>query len=402
MPYWGLSSFYFSYFALLGIIMPYWNLYLDNEGYSANQIGMLGAVLMGTKIVSPYLLGIITDHTQKPVKLIRWVNFITILCFSLIFFQTEFSSETSARFYYLLFVVAAFTFFWNAVIGQFEAVTMLWLKERYYIYGQIRLWGSIGFIAAVTGVGWLVDTMSIDVLPVVILYLLILIWLSSFLVPEVDYSQPSRETSNTNSNVTMKRLLFSKAAIAFFLGCLLMKVAHGPYYIFYSIYLEHYDYSKLEIGLLWAVGVMVELILFLFISRSFNRFSTTFILSLSAAVGIARWLLIGYFPENMFILIIAQTFHAFTFASYHAASVEWVRRYFGLNFQGKGQALYSAISFGLGGSIGAILSGWLWTDNQSVFWLYSWIMASVLSLLAMVSLLNSTQKDTGNIAESNR
>ena len=85
-------------------------------------------------------------------------------------------------------------------------------------------------------------------------------------------------------------------------------------------------------------------------------------------------------------MLLAQLTHAVTFALYHATAIEWVRRAFGRRYMGQGQALYSAVSFGLGGALGALVCGLLWTDLRSHWWVVCWLMSSVALLIAMVLL----------------
>ena len=59
--YWHLSSFYFLYFALLGVMLPYFNLYLDAIGMDARQIGLLSSLMMATRIFAPSRWGWLAD-----------------------------------------------------------------------------------------------------------------------------------------------------------------------------------------------------------------------------------------------------------------------------------------------------------------------------------------------------
>jgi PPP family 3-phenylpropionic acid transporter len=378
MPYWRLSGFYLFYFALLGAIIPFWNLYLADVGYSAAQIGVLGALLMGTKIVSPYLLGAFTDRSGKPMQVIRWSNFAALLCFLALFGQTLLPIEGAQRFYLLVAVIAGFSFFWNAVIGQYEAVTLLALGDHYEKYGTIRAWGSVGFIVTVILLGALFELLPIANLPLIMAVILALIWLSS-MVPL------SIQTSPQHSDAMgFSKILKQTDVLAFFGGCFLMKMAHGPYYIFYSIYLDGYGYSKSTIGLLWGGAVLAEFALFFVMAKVLRQYSIRTILIGSTAFAALRWWLIGYFPTQISVLIVAQALHAFTFASYHASAVEWVRRRFGNAYQGQGQAVYSAVSFGAGSALGAFISGLMWTNTLSPAWQHTWLFATVVSVAGLL------------------
>ena len=71
VPYWKLSGFYFFYFASLGVLIPYWSLYLKSLGYSSLVIGSLVAILPATNLIAPYIWGWLADHTRRSMLIIR-------------------------------------------------------------------------------------------------------------------------------------------------------------------------------------------------------------------------------------------------------------------------------------------------------------------------------------------
>lgn len=380
MTYWRNASAYFFYFSALGIIAPFWNLYLSDTGFTARQIGVLGAIMMGTKIVSPYFFGRLTDTTGRPAKVVKWANFIAVACFALIFLipSQQLTGELNSRYLLYALIIAGFSFFWNGVIAQYEAITLFALKNKVEQYGVVRSWGSTSFILVVVVVGWLVDYYSTSIVPLLLFLSLVGIYLSSLFLLEPEAHQESSHSHSFGS------IIFSKPVLLFLLGCFLVKLAHGPYYTFYSIYLDGYGYDSLLIGLMWGGGVVAELILFYFISQWRRLHSMSTIMLLSIGISIVRWILIGLFPQQLWILILAQLMHAFSFASYHAVAIEWVRQAFGKRYLGQGQAMYSAVSFGAGSAVGAIVSGYFWTDQISASWQLLWFAAAAVSLLAVI------------------
>ncbi|MDQ7091078.1 MAG: MFS transporter [Methylococcales bacterium] len=346
VPYWRLSSFYFFYFAALGAFLPYWSLYLQNAGFNALEIGELSALMMATKIIAPNLWGAIADRTGKSLKIIRLASFLAAFLFSGFLFKTG----------YLWFAVMTlgFSFFWNAALPQFEAVTLFHLKNQPHRYSQIRLWGSIGFIIAVIVIGELLDNYSLTLLPLITGGFLIAIWLAALITPE------AKIITHHADGKSIWQIIKKPEVIAFFMTYLLLQAAHGAYYVFYSVYLKELGYSSRIIGGLWALGVVAEVILFIFMQKLLALFSLRRILLWSAFLSMTRWLIIGLEAESIYWLIGAQCLHAATFGSSHVAAIHLVHHYFGNQHQGKGQALYSSTSFGLGGMMGSFLSGYYW------------------------------------------
>ncbi len=367
VPYWRLSSFYFWYFALLGTWLPFWGLYLQANGYSAAEVGYIVAVMMGTKIVAPSLWGWLAQHDGNRTRVIRFGSLAALLCFCGVF--------TGEGFWWLVLVVGGYSFFWNAVLSQFEVVTLSHLRGSEQWYSRVRVWGSLGFIAAVSGVGWLLEVVTLQRLPVILAVILTLIWLSSLMVSE----RSSGVVENEPDAPGVGALLRRPAVVAFFVVCFLLQVSYGPYYTFFSIYLEAKQYSKPVIGALWSLGVFAEVVLFMLVHQLMLRFTIRRILLVSLGLTALRWLLTAEFPQNLWVLIFSQCLHAASFGAFHSVAVEIVRRTFGRH-QGHGMGLYSGLSYGAGGAVGAALSGMIW-DYSSY---YAYLSAAVVALLALL------------------
>ncbi|HEX9801661.1 MAG TPA: MFS transporter, partial [Gammaproteobacteria bacterium] len=224
MPYWRLSGFYLFYFASLGALVPYWSLYLKSLGFSSLQIGQLMAILMATKIISPNIWGWIADHTGKRMAVVRLGSLLAVVSFAWVFFVDSFWG--------LALAMLLFSFFWNAALPQFEATTLSHLGEQSHRYSMIRLWGSIGFIFTVAGLGPLLDSAGAVILPPVLLGLFLAIWGSSLLVQERLVEHPVQESR------PISQILRRPEVLALLAVCFLMQASHGPYYTFYTIYME--------------------------------------------------------------------------------------------------------------------------------------------------------------------
>ena len=365
IPYWRLSGFYFFYFATLGGFLPYWGLYLESEGYSPSQIGQLMALLVGTKVIAPNIWGWIADHTGKSMRIIRVATFVSAVAFAGVL--------AGEGFWWLAGIITGFSFFWNAALPQFEAVTLSHLHQDSHYYSRIRSWGSVGFIVAVLGVGNALDYVAIANLPFLLVILLAAIWFTSQLVPEPE------NTGKASEPIGIGRILRKPHVIAFFVVVLLNQMSHGPYYVFFSIYLERHGYSSSATGMLWSVGVVAEIVVFAFMQPILQRFSLRAILSFSMLLGVVRWYLTAFAVDSLIAIVAAQFLHAGTFGSTHVASIHLVHRFFTGRHLGKGQALYSSLSFGAGGVLGSLYSGELWSGRGPV------VVYSTASLICLIA-----------------
>lgn len=346
LPYWRLSGFYFFYFAFVGAFTPFWSLYLQSLEFSAFQIGVLMSLLQVSRIFAPNLWGWLADHTGRRVAVVQLAALL-----SLIFYLGVFAGDS---FIWMFAVMALMSLFWSASLPLVEAITLGHLGAGGEGYGRIRLWGSIGFIIAVIILGYVLDYAPVRALLWIVLGLKVGILLLSRKIPE-----PKIVPHHTDDQPVWNILRRPDVA-AFLAACFLMAAAHGVYYTFYSIYLVEHGYSKSVVGWLWALGVICEVLVFMWMPRMAARFGLWRILLVSFALAALRFLLIGWGVEYLLIIVFAQTLHAASFGSFHAAAVALVHQFFRGKHQAKGQGLYTSISFGLGGTLGGLMSGYTW------------------------------------------
>ena len=346
LPYWRLSGFYFFYFALLGALVPYWGLFLQGRGFDPIAIGELMAILMATKVVAPNIWGWLGDHLGHRMRIVQMASLVSILVFLGMYW--------AEGFWAIAIVMTLYSFFWNASLPQFEVVTFSYLGEQAPKYARIRVWGSIGFIVTVVVLGVLVESRGAEIVLPAVLLIFLSIWLSSLLVRD-PHPEPHPVDQPSLASVLRK-----PAIIGFFVAVFLMQASHGPYYAFYSIFMKDQGYSETLIGQLWALGVLAEVGLFVVMHHLLVRFGARRVLVASLVIAAVRWLLIGYLADSLWVVAIAQLLHAATFGTFHAAGIHLVHHYFRGRHKGRGQALYSSVSFGAGGAVGSLLSGYAW------------------------------------------
>ncbi len=370
MPYWRVSSFYFFYFGVLGVLVPYWGLYLQSLGFSPERIGGLLALMMASRVIAPNVWGWVADHYRGGLAVVRWTSLLAAIAFVGTFFNTDFG--------WLALVMVTFSFFWHAALPVLDAVAMNYLGHRPGAYGQVRFWGSVGFIVTVVVFGMVVEAYGPWWILPTLLALFVSIWLCSLTLPA------TRTAEHEESATSFLKFALRPDVVAFLLAGFFMQVSHGPYYTFYSIYLDALGYSKTTIGLLWAFGVLCEIGIFIWMPFLLSRFSLHQVLLSSFLAATVRWLLIGFCAERFDVLIAAQALHAATFGAFHAAGIQIVYRFFTGRHQHRGQALYGTASFGLGGVVGHFYSGYSWGAlGPAATFAIAAVAAGIASLVAL-------------------
>ncbi|MGB2474530.1 MAG: MFS transporter, partial [Litorivicinaceae bacterium] len=168
------------------------------------------------------------------------------------------------------------------------------------------------------------------------------------------------------------------------------QLTHGPLNVFFTLYVQDHGYSPFQAGQLWALGVLAEVVLFFVLPRFILRLDLRVLLTVSLALGSIRWFLTGAYPDAVWLVIVLQLLHAFTFGAIHSVSIEFIRRWFPGNLSGRGMALYSGCVFGVGGSLGATLSGFAWESlGGSVTFLCAGLITGSTVILAWFGLQNA-------------
>jgi PPP family 3-phenylpropionic acid transporter len=340
----NLSSFYFVYYFFVGVFVPYWALYLQSENFTPIEIGVLMSLFQISRIFAPNFWGWLADHTAKRTIWIRLNTILGVLGFVAVFWVQGF--------WPMLLVMGALSLFTSSTMPLSESLTLAHLAITKGHYSRIRMWGSVGFILGSVILGYLIDWTAISSLLWTILVVQISLFILTFSLPDVAVAPHHMD------DFSVWEIIRKPAVIALLTGCAMMVTAHGVLYNFYSIYLAEHGYSKGMIGWLWAVGVVCEIMVFMIMPKIMRRYSLKTIILVSLALAVVRFTMIGVAVDNLILLLVAQSLHAATFGSFHAATIDVVTQFFNGRHQAKGQAIYNSVTYGLGGAIGGVAGGY--------------------------------------------
>ncbi|MBL8491006.1 MAG: MFS transporter, partial [Rhodocyclaceae bacterium] len=297
------------------------------------------------RIVAPPGWGWLADHFGRRDALVSLSGFLTLASFSLFFLVEDFAGH--------LIVMVLVSAAWSAALPLVEAKTLGVLRGRAEGYGRIRLWGSVGFIVAVVGVGAWLEARPLGSLLWICMALLSGIALTALVLP------PSGHARATAGPREPEWLVHGRV-LALLAACFLMSAAHGALYVFLSIHLVDLGYGKAQVGMLWSIGVLAEILVFLSMPSLLRVWSLRTVLITCFSVAVVRFLVVGWLADVAWLLVLAQLMHAITFGAYHASAVAALNRWFPASRQARVQAIYGSVSFGAGGMAGGLLAGWTW------------------------------------------
>jgi MFS transporter, PPP family, 3-phenylpropionic acid transporter len=345
-PFAALSA---SYFAHIGFFNPYLPLWLKEQGHGLVAIGLLISLQSVTRLFAPYAWGWVSDHTGERVKLLRYSALAALLLSLGLFVTWPFAG---------LMVVLLLMFAHTSGMMPMSEAAMAHLVSQggqfdAGRYGRVRLWGSLGFLVTVMAAGAWFEHAGMGSFPVWTSMSLLAVVVSVWWLPDLKEVHADEDTPTR-----LWPVLRQPAVRWFFAAVFFHVMAHMALYIFFSLYLDALGFSKLVIGLLWAVSVVCEIGWFFAQGRWLPRLSLAAWLLVAAALTALRMGATAAWPL-LPVLLLAQTVHAITFATHHTVCIALLSQHFPGRLRGRGQALFAVLGYGLPGVIAGVLGGML-------------------------------------------
>jgi len=356
------AALYAAYFVSAGLYGTYVPLWFESLGLPIVTIGFLMSIPSWTRLYASFAWGWMADRSGRHVALLRLSGLLSLITICFLLLKPGTAWLAVAIFAFFTFN-AAFVPLTDTVVGAELSTDDGGVDARRY--GRVRLWGSLGYLAAVLGFGWLFDALGMSAFVPAMVASLALLLVASLALPRRRLESHGHEKGAPLADV------LARPDVRWFLaGIFLTVLAHQALYCFYSLYLADQGHSKSTVGLLWGVGVVAEIAWFALQGRMMERGTVHHWLAASALVAALRFAVTAACPDQLWLQVLVQATHAITFAAQHLACMALITRYFPGRLRGRGQALYLVIGYGLSGVIGALGGGWLvdaWGLN-SVFW----------------------------------
>ncbi len=364
----GFGAFYFSYYSFVGVFPTYVTLYLAFRGIDAFEIGILMSLMQAMRIVGPNLWGWMADWTGQRARVLQFTAGSALIAFTGFFF--------GGGFWYFAFFMIAVNLFTSAQGPLSDALILSEMQGNMSRYGQLRLWGSVGYVVMTAASGFVLDWTGIGLMPwvgAVILGAVLLVSLRLYQTPRL---------SAVRQKISVWGVLWQREVVAFMVSGSFMLAAHSALYAFYSLYLSVLGYSSITIGLMWAIGAIAEIAFFIYQAPIVRRFGIKAIMLASLFIAVVRFALIGIGAESFIVLLFAQLLHAATFGAHHVTSILSIQKWFAGPLQARGQALFISASYGIGGTLGGFLLSWVWDrfTPETVYW-----VASAFALIALLA-----------------
>ena len=366
-----ISAFYAAYFLVAGVALPFWPLFLQARGLSVTEIGlMLGLTLMLRAAAGPFIgrFADRRDSTRRPLVACA----LATLLVAAAFFWTW-------GFWPIFAVSTVFTLIYAGVLPLGETIALRTVSAESG-YGRVRLWGSVSYLVAAAAGG---AVLEIEAVPSAELILTMVLACVAVMIAG-SLAMPDARGGSAPPAAPILRLLGERR---FRLMVLATTAIHGAHAVFYGFSTLHWlsaGLSEWVIGLLWAGGVMAEVIFFACNAPLLRRIGPVGLLGAAAAAGTVRWAVLALTTE-IWVLALAQCLHALSFGAMHLGAMVFIARTVPAGSSNTAQALFAATTNGLGLGAGLLLAGLLYAAwGAGAYWVCAALSAAgLIAVLAM-------------------
>ena len=348
----AMGAFYFFYFVLIGVYIIYLPRMLTQKGFSATEVGIIYAAAPLMRFLLPFLFRRFLSLDDRVYR----GALVWMLIASLLF------APTVASFGFYLGVNLLYGAAMGAVLPYVDTIALQVITKEHY--GKVRLWGSIGFIVIALWLGHVLESIgqTFAYLGVAsLLTLLVGMYLIRF--------DPHRDLPVDRAR---ERAFSLQKYWAFWASAFLLQVSYGGFYNFFTIYEAAHGFSQATISYLWSFGVVCEIGM-LYFQGPLLRNHLLRVIQVATLTAVLRWVLLWIWPDALGISYLSQALHAISFALYYTATIAYV---FQLYTQKKlAQQFYLGMTFGLGGSVGAVIAGWVYDVHPDALFLFEAFVA---------------------------
>ena len=381
-----LSAYYAAYFLIVGIKSPFWPVWLTGRGLAAREIALLLAAAIWISVATTPALGALADRFDRRRAMMIGLCGVAILGYGGLW--------STHAFWLLLGLTLVTSAAQNALMPLGDSITLAAVRDRGIDYGRVRVWGSVSFIAAAVASGTALShaaagDSSDNTVLVLVLAASALLLAACVAMPTTPTARSGATRRGAIAALTRDRRFWALVGIA-----AALQASHQVYYGFGTLYWRSLGFSDTVIGLLWAEGVVAEIVLFWQGSWLLARLGPRGLMIAGGAAGIVRWGLMGIIP-GLLPAFALQTLHALTFGATHLGVMNHLSRTVPPGAAASAQALYSAASSGLGSGLVMLGAGALYARFGGGAYLFMMILSALGLAGALLLARSEAQRHFG-------
>ena len=360
------QTLYLFFYMALGSFIPFIYLYYERLGLTGTQIGTLAALPVLISSSTALIWGGIADVKHWHRQILRMALLFSPMA---IFFLSRVSTMDL-----LIPIVIAYAFFSSSIVPLLDSFALEAAAQNHRSYGDLRLWGSVGWAIATVLIGWIIEKLGIRWL----FYAYISLMGVTFVI---SLFQPRRQiVLKSTIWKGLKTVLTQKSFLLFLLSIFLLVATSSGIFTFFSIYLDTIGTAEGLIGLGWAIAALSEVPVMLLSGKIIRKIGPKGLLMIAFITFAVRWLLFSFIHTPLLALAV-QLLHGLSFGAFLVGSVSYISERTPEGLNTTALSVFNMVTSGIGAMAGSFVAGVLF-DQVGMNNLFR-----ISSLVVLVSLL---------------
>lgn len=352
---WIFSSFFFLVFFGYGGFFPLLSLYFRDEmGLTGTQIGTILSIGPIVMVFAQPIWGIICDYTQRSNEVLILAVAVTgTVCLGYLLLE---------QYVWLLLLAAALAAFQAAIVPISDSIAMNYVHRVGGDYGNIRLWGAVGFAVAAFIMGELSDRWGLIVIFFGFAGSLWLCALTGLALPK------ERVAFDLNLRAGLNQLLKLPRFGLFLLATFLV---FGPVHannVYFGLLVQDLGGTLAGVGLGFLLAAGSEAPFMKFAGKWIRQRGLLTVTIFAATVSGGRWLLYAIEP-SLPVVYVSTVTQGLSVGLFIPAALEYIRSIVPKEVRATAISLYAASGVGLGNWFFALVGGVI-LDHYPIFALY--------------------------------
>ena len=369
-----LSQYFFIFFITWGVFLPYWTGWLvQAKGLSVQEASLImgfGLVARGISTLFAFPLASKFWSSQRVILILTIGSLIATILYL-----------PATSFTMLFAVTILFSAIYPSLLPAVESTAGALMQQKNVHYGKSRSYGSIGFVVSVLIISMLTGYFGEQAILWSMIAGLFLMLIMCFQpAPAILHDKPMAK--DRKESLSMRGLWNVKSFPIVLLVVILIQGAHASYYNYGYIYLQDLGVSNYFIGLIINIAVLFEILYFAKADHLFKNWKPSSLLILAALGSTLRWVIVYLFP-NVWIFMVSQSLHAFSFGIAHIAFIQYITKNLPRQQIPNAQGVYSAIALSLGTAVLTLIGGYLYEVSPGL----AFLGMTVCTVPAMLILL---------------
>lgn len=392
-----LSVMMFLQYAIWGSWAPVLSAYLQNNlGFTGWQLGLIFSLLPLATIISPFVGSQFADRWFPTQKVIAGLQLVGGVVLILIANVTAFAP--------MMWLMLLYCLVYAPTLALTNSIAFVNLKNSEKEFGAIRVWGTIGWIAAgLTLAGWRVlakspegIAMKGDTLILAGVFS-ILMGVLSFGLP---HTPPQKEGSKPWAFLEALKMFKDKNFLVFAIISFVVATELQFYYVLTSPFLTSpvIGVSQKLIPAVMLIGQVAEIFVMAFmLSWALKKFGMRRTLTL----GILAWpirYIIFVIGQPSWLVIASLALHGFCYVFFFTAAYIYVDSIAPKDIRHSAQGLIATIILGFGNFVGSLFCGWIQSlflkdtsgagiEALRVGWQKTFLIPTALTILCLIIFL---------------